>query len=374
MGPWCFVDLILPPDFDEPHPLEVGPHPHTGLSTVTWLLEGEALHTDSLGSEQAIRPGQLNLMSAGNGIAHAELGTTEGIHGVQMWLAQPEETRHGSSRFEHIPDLPVADFPAAEVKVMIGELDGNRSPAEVDWATVGLDVTLHGRRIEIPADAGFEYAVIPINHKLKVEDAIVEPGWLALVPPGAETLPIEGAGAETRFLVLGGEPLGEPIEMWWNFVARTQGGDHPCLEGVAGPRPRPLRPGFLQAVSNRRAPTSLAPDGLTGRSDRWVSPGSNWRLSRARQLTIYSALMSGCSSSGSTRGLWTAATNTHFCHPSNRFYPALRRGWPNRLVDRHIYGDEPGGEGAIGAEGDRDHKSRPQSDGSGVGVGPNRAA
>ncbi len=222
VGPWCFVDLILPPDFDEPHPLEVGPHPHIGLSTVTWLLEGEALHTDSLGSEQPIRPGQLNLMSAGNGIAHAELGTTEGIHGVQMWLAQPEETRHGSSRFEHISDLPVADLPAAQVKVMIGELDGFRSPAEVDWATVGLDVTLHGQRTEIPAQAGFEYAVIPIDHKLKVEDAIVEPGWLALVPAGAESLPIEGIGEETRFLVLGGAPLGESIEMWWNFVARTK--------------------------------------------------------------------------------------------------------------------------------------------------------
>jgi hypothetical protein len=192
------------------------------LATVTWLLEGEALHTDSLGSEQSIRPGQLNLMSAGNGIAHAELGTTDGIHGVQMWLAQPEATRHGSSRFEHIPDLPVADFPAAEVQVMIGELDGRRSPAEVDWGTVGLDVTLHGRRIEIPADAGFEYAVIPIDHTLKVEEAIVEPGWLALVPVGTQTLPMEVAGDEARFLVLGGEPLGEPIEMWWNFVARSK--------------------------------------------------------------------------------------------------------------------------------------------------------
>jgi quercetin 2,3-dioxygenase len=222
VGPWCFVDLILPPDFDDPHPLEIGPHPHTGLATVTWLLEGEALHTDSLGSEQLITPGQLNLMSAGNGIAHSELGTTDGIHGVQMWLAQPEATRHGGSRFEHISDLPVADFPAGEVKVMIGELEGNRSPAEVDWGTVGLDVSLRGQRIEIPADDGFEYAVIPIDHTLKVEEAIVEPGWLALMPVGTQTLPIEVAGDEARFLVLGGEPLGEPIEMWWNFVARSK--------------------------------------------------------------------------------------------------------------------------------------------------------
>jgi redox-sensitive bicupin YhaK (pirin superfamily) len=222
VGPWCFVDLIQPPDFDDPHPLEVGPHPHIGLSTVTWLLEGEALHTDSLGSEQPIRPGQLNLMSAGEGIAHAELGTTDGIHGVQMWLAQPEETRHGESRFEHIPDLPVADLTGAEAKVMIGSVGSARSPAVVDWPTVGLDVEMKVRSAQIPADPGFEYAVIPIDQKVKVEDAIVEPGWLALVPAGTETLPIEANADRARFLVLGGRPLGEPIEMWWNFVARSK--------------------------------------------------------------------------------------------------------------------------------------------------------
>jgi redox-sensitive bicupin YhaK (pirin superfamily) len=189
---------------------------------VTWLLEGEALHTDSLGSEQPIRPGQLNLMSAGEGIAHAELGTTEGIHGVQMWLAQPEETRHGASRFEHIADLPVADLPGASAKVMIGGVAGSGSPAVVDWPAVGLDVELTGRRAEIPAEPGFEYAVIPIDQKVKVEDAIVEPGWLALVPAGAESLPIEANAERTRLLLLGGRPLGEPIEMWWNFVARSK--------------------------------------------------------------------------------------------------------------------------------------------------------
>ena len=222
VGPWCFVDLILPPDFDDPHPLEVGPHPHIGLATVTWLLEGEAVHTDSLGTEQPIRPGQLNLMSAGGGIAHAELGTTQRIHGVQMWLAQPEETRHGDARFEHIPELPVVALPAGEAKVMIGELDGHRSPALVDWGTIGLDVRLAGTRIEIPTDPGFEHAVIPIDHPIKVDEAIVEPGWLALVPTGVEVLPISGSSDEARFLVLGGEPLGEPIEMWWNFVARSK--------------------------------------------------------------------------------------------------------------------------------------------------------
>jgi len=222
IGPWCFVDIILPPDFEDPHPLEVGPHPHTGLATVTWLFEGEALHTDSLGTEQAIRPGQLNLMTSGNGIAHAELGTTTGIHGAQMWLAQPEETRHGPSRFEHVEDPPRLELPGGEAMVIVGGLDGARSPAAVDWQTIGLDVHLTGGRIEVPADPSFEYAVVPIDHAVKVDEAIVEPGWLAMVPTGADVLPVEAAGSRARFLVLGGEPLGVPIEMWWNFVARSK--------------------------------------------------------------------------------------------------------------------------------------------------------
>lgn len=222
VGPWCFVDLILPPDFEDPHPMEVGPHPHTGLATVTWLFEGEALHSDSLGTEQPIRPGQLNLMTSGNGIAHAELGTTTGIHGAQMWLAQPEATRHGASRFEHMEDLPLVELPGAEAMVMVGDLNGTRSPAAVDWQTVGIDLRLDGRRVEIPSDPSFEYAVVPIDRSVKVGEAIVEPGWLALVPTGTETLPIEPSGEGARCLVVGGEPLGEPIEMWWNFVARSK--------------------------------------------------------------------------------------------------------------------------------------------------------
>jgi hypothetical protein len=222
VGPWCFVDLILPPDLQDPHPMEVGPHPHTGLATVTWLFEGEAIHSDSLGTEQPIRPGQLNLMTSGNGIAHAELGTTTGIHGAQMWLAQPEATRHGAPRFEHIEDLPLVELPGAEAMVIVGDLNGTSSPAAVDWQTVGIDLRLEGRRVEIPSNPSFEYAVVPIDRNVKVGEAIVEPGWLALVPTGTETLPIEASSEAARCLVVGGEPLGEPIEMWWNFVARSK--------------------------------------------------------------------------------------------------------------------------------------------------------
>ncbi len=221
VGPWCFVDLINPEDFDDPHPLEIGPHPHIGLSTVTWLLDGEALHSDSLGTEQPIRPGQLNLMTAGRGIAHAELGTTTGIHGVQMWLAQPEPTRNGASRFQHVADLPAAELSGAIATVLVGELDGARSTADVDSRMVGADVSMARGRVDIPTETAFEYAVVPLDHKVKVGDDIVEPGWLALVPAGRDFMPVSSLGA-ARFLVLGGEPLGEPIEMWWNFVARTK--------------------------------------------------------------------------------------------------------------------------------------------------------
>lgn len=223
VGPWCFVDLILPPDFDDPHPLEIGPHPHTNLATVTWLLEGSALHSDSLGTEQPIHPGQLNLMTAGHGIAHAELGTTTGIHGVQMWLAQPEETRHGASRFQHVAELPVVEFATAEATVMVGSLDDVESPAQVDTRMVGADIRAREGRLEIPSPSTFEHAVVPIDRKLKVGDDIVEPGWLAMVPPGGDMVPVEIAPGGARFLLLGGEPLSEPIEMWWNFVGRSKG-------------------------------------------------------------------------------------------------------------------------------------------------------
>lgn len=221
VGPWCFVDHILPPDFDDPKPLEIGPHPHIGLATVTWLFAGEALHTDSLGSEQPIRPGQLNLMTSGRGIAHAELGTTSGIHGAQMWLALPEETRHGESRFEHVPELPVVEVGNAEARVIVGSFQGSSSPARVDWPMVGLDVALRPGVVEVSVDPGFEHAVVPIDRKVKIGEDVVEPGWLAMIPTGCESVPIESLGG-SRFLLLGGEPLGEPVEMWWNFVARTK--------------------------------------------------------------------------------------------------------------------------------------------------------
>ena len=149
IGPWCFVDLMNPDNVDNPPPLEIGPHPHIGLSTVTWLFAGEVLHTDSLGTEQAILPGELNLMTSGHGIAHAEeaIGTrpahdTGGIMGAQMWLAQPEATREGVSAFQHHKDLPDVEVDGGQARLLIGELGGVAAPTVSDHPAFGADLRM----------------------------------------------------------------------------------------------------------------------------------------------------------------------------------------------------------------------------------------
>lgn len=222
VGAWCFVDLMGPADAEEPDPMEVGPHPHIGLATATWLLDGEALHTDSLGTEQVIRPGQLNLMTAGHGIAHAELAARPPFRGAQMWIAQPEGTRHGTPAFGHHGELPEIEIGDATALVFTGSLAGATSPARTDTALVGADVSLRGTRTVLPTDVGFEHAVIALDGRVRVGAETVEPGWLALVPAGVEELRVESEGAGARFLLLGGEPLGDEVAMWWNFVARDR--------------------------------------------------------------------------------------------------------------------------------------------------------
>ena len=223
VGAWCFVDLLGPMDAQDPDPLEVGPHPHIGLSTVTWLLEGEALHTDSLGTEQPIRPGQLNLMTAGHGISHAELAAEPPFRGVQLWLAQPEATRHGASRFEHHPELPRTRVGDAEAVVFAGRLQDAVAPTATDTEVVASDLTLRRGVTVLGVDPRFELAVVPMEGRVKVGEAIVEPGWIGLVPPGVEELLVEAERDGARALLLGGVPLGERIQMWWNFVARDRG-------------------------------------------------------------------------------------------------------------------------------------------------------
>ena len=221
IGGWCLLDVMLPGDELDPDPLEIGPHPHIGLSTVTWILEGEALHSDSLGTEQLIRPGQLNLMTAGNGVAHAELGTGGGVRGIQMWVAQPEVTRHGAAAFEHHGEVPSLDLGVAEATVFVGSLGGVASPARTDSPLVGADLRLRRGSFSVEADPSFEYGIVPVDGSVRFNGAIVEEGHLGMITSPTRTLHVEALGV-ARAILIGGAPVEAPLTMWWNFVARSK--------------------------------------------------------------------------------------------------------------------------------------------------------
>ncbi|HWB35608.1 MAG TPA: pirin family protein, partial [Rugosimonospora sp.] len=197
-------------------------HPHTGLQTVTWLLEGEVLHRDSLDNTQPIRPGQLNLMTSGHGIAHAEVSPSPHpplLHGLQLWVALPAGAKDGPARFEHHADLPRFSAPGVEGTVLIGSLGGATSPARVHTPLVGADLDVYGAA-EVPLEPGFEYAILATSGSATVDGRVVEPGALLYLGTGRSSLPLVAQG-KARLFLLGGEPFEEHLVMWWNFVART---------------------------------------------------------------------------------------------------------------------------------------------------------
>jgi redox-sensitive bicupin YhaK (pirin superfamily) len=223
VGAWCFADHMGPAEVTETSGLDVGPHPHTGLQTVTWLMSGEALHKDSLGSEQLIRPGQLNLMTAGRGVAHAEeaTGTYRGtLHGVQLWVAQPESERHGPADFAHHAELPVVERGTATATVLAGRFLGTTSPAQFVTDLLGLDVVVRPGRTTLPLERGFEHAVVALDGEVLVDGVVSRPGQIASLGTGRTEVDVE-ARADARVLVLGGVPFPEKLFMWWNFVARS---------------------------------------------------------------------------------------------------------------------------------------------------------
>ena len=224
VGPWCFVDQFGPDDVRGRPGMQVPPHPHTGLQTVTWLVQGEILHRDSLGSVQGIRPGQLNLMTSGHGIAHSEQSPPDHpdvMHGLQLWVAMPERARHGEPRFDHHASLPVVRHGGASVTVVAGELLGERSPAVVFTPLVAAEVSVpEGGRQSLPVDPGFEHGLLVLSGSARVGAQFLEPGALLYLAPGRSEITVDAAGPARLFL-LGGEPFDEPLVMWWNFVARS---------------------------------------------------------------------------------------------------------------------------------------------------------
>jgi quercetin 2,3-dioxygenase len=219
VGAWCFADHFGPTA--PPASMQVGPHPHTGLATVTWLVEGEVLHRDSLGSTQAVRPGQLNLMTAGHGVSHSEEQTSGRIHGIQLWVAQPDGSRNGDAAFEHHGELPALTLGSADATVLVGEVAGARSPARADTPLLGLELVSGGGTADVPLDQAFEHALVVLDGTVAVDGVAVVPGVLAYLGSGRDGVAIDmRRGA--RAVLLGGEPFAEQIVMGWNFVGRSR--------------------------------------------------------------------------------------------------------------------------------------------------------
>lgn len=224
IGAWCFLDRFGPLSFGDEKPMDVAPHPHIGLQTVTWLLEGEILHDDSLRCEAVARPGGVNVMTAGNGISHAEQTPKEHsskLNGVQLWTALPEARRHGAAQFEAIGEVPRVEQAGGIVSVFAGELGGARCEAEYFSEIVGAEVEVHaGCQVELDLRADFEYGVLLLEGAAWLEGELLLDKQLYYLEAGGTGVQLS-SNAGAKVLLIGGPPFPEKIVMWWNFVGRT---------------------------------------------------------------------------------------------------------------------------------------------------------
>jgi quercetin 2,3-dioxygenase len=224
VGAWCFLDHYGPEDVSTGPGMQVWAHPHTGLQTVSWLLEGEIEHRDSLGSQARVRPGELNVMTAGRGIVHSELSPADKpptMHGVQLWVALPESDRSGLPAFETFTDLPALRLSGATGQVLVGEVDGIRSPAQGRTPLCAADLTLEpGADVTLALDPGFEHGVFVVQGAVQVEASTAEVDQLLYLGTDRRSVRLRSV-AGGRVLLLGGVPFEEEIVMWWNFVGRS---------------------------------------------------------------------------------------------------------------------------------------------------------
>ncbi|MFN5049528.1 pirin family protein [Roseateles sp.] len=230
IGAWCFLDHAGPARSAKGQGMRVAPHPHTGLQTFSWMMEGAVLHRDSLGTVQLLQPGQVNLMTAGRGICHSEEAQTPEMHLAQLWIALPNSRRHDPAAFEHHPVLPRLERGGFACTLLVGELEGLRSPCTVHSPLMGLDLLSEVEdtaEIRLELRPSFEYGLMVTEGEVLLEPEggpaeALQPGGLLYLAPGASTAALRARG-RARALLLGGEPLADEEKplLWWNFVGRS---------------------------------------------------------------------------------------------------------------------------------------------------------
>ncbi|PVE13681.1 pirin family protein [Streptomyces scopuliridis] len=266
VGAWAFVDHYGPDDIADEPGMQVPPHPHMGLQTVSWLHDGEVLHRDSLGSLQTVRPRELGLMTSGRAISHSEESPRSHarfLHGAQLWVALPDAHREVTPHFQHHADLPVVTAPGLIATVILGALDGAVSPGTTYSPLVGADLSLaHGAETRLPLDPDFEYAVLAMSGEAEIDGVPVLPGSMLYLGCGRTELPLR-AESDAGLMLLGGEPFEEEIVMWWNFIGRS----HEEIEEARRAWMEGSRFGEVHGYAGNRLtapelpPTSLKPRG-----------------------------------------------------------------------------------------------------------------
>ena len=225
VGPFVFFDEMGPAEFPAGHGVDVRPHPHIGLSTITSLFDGEIIHRDSLNFRQSIRPGAVNWMTAGRGIVHSERTGEEerarasSLHGIQAWIALPVGDEEIAPSFDHYPadSIPQIEGERLSGRLIAGNAMGLSSPVAVRSPLFYIDAQLEaGAKLGLPAELG-ERAVYPVNGRLRIANETAEPGEMLVLADGREA----AVEAETpaRFMALGGAALEGPRHIWWNFVS-----------------------------------------------------------------------------------------------------------------------------------------------------------
>tara|TARA_R110000787_G_scaffold20281_11_gene60378 strand:- start:98 stop:1018 length:921 start_codon:yes stop_codon:yes gene_type:complete len=227
LGPWVFFDQMGPAEFPAGPGINVRPHPHVNLATVTYLFEGEILHRDSLGSVQAIVPGDINLMVAGRGIVHSEREREQRrqsprrLHGLQLWMALPQDDEETEPEFHHYPsaDIPAAEVDGVKLRVMIGQAYGLTSPVKTFFKTLYVEALLEaGQTLQLP-DGAEERAVYVAEGELSAQGSTIAQHAMAVF---ADERGVSiTASKASRIAIIGGEKIGKRF-MEWNFVSSSR--------------------------------------------------------------------------------------------------------------------------------------------------------